>query len=253
MNRRILYIIIAALLLVVSCKSTKKTTDAVEASSFKILSRNIESAAFDYKYFSAKAKVDFRDKNMKQGFTATIRMKKDELIWMSLTGPFGIEGARILIEKNRIQIIDRLNRVYYDQPFDFISTYIPFKVDLPMLQNIILANPIQDNLPKQEIELNGSNYLVRSSLNKVDALYYILPDIFKYKRVELIERYPSRNFTMDFDDYRPADGAQFPYVRKLEFTEAANKVEVGLNFQKVKKESNLDFPFEVPDNFKKVD
>lgn len=253
MNKRIVIFVFAILLVVIGCKSTKKVTDTVSDANLKQLVKNMENAAMDFKYFSAKAKVNFQDKSMNQSFTANIKMKKDEIIWMSLTGPFGIEGGRVLIEKDRIQIIDRLNRVYYDKPFSYISNFIPFKVDLNMLQNIILGNPIQENLNKQEVEVVENNYLVRGSLNKIDALYYVLPAIAKYKRVELTESYPSRNFTLDFDDYKPAEGTQFSHSRKLNFTESGGKVIVDINFQKIKKETTVDFPFSVPENFKKVD
>jgi outer membrane lipoprotein-sorting protein len=253
MNKKIIIFVFALIMLAVSCKTTKTVADTATDASLRQLVKNMENAAFDFKYFSAKAKVNFQDKSMNQSFTANIKMKKDETIWMSLTGPFGIEGGRVLIEKDRIQIIDRLNRVYYDKPFNYISNFLPFKVDLPMLQNIILGNPIQDNLSKQEIEIVENNYLVRGSLNKIDALYFILPAISRYKRVELSESNPSRNFTLEFDDYKQAEGVQFSHIRKLNFTENQGKVIVDINFQKIKRESTIDFPFSIPDNFKKAD
>jgi hypothetical protein len=249
--KKCIWLLAVIVFLVSGCKSSRKAADvSAEAINIKSLTKNIENSAYDFKYVSAKARVNFQDGSINQGFTANIRMKKGETIWMSLTGPFGIEGGRVLITPDKIQIIDRINRVYYNKPFNYIYNYIPFQVDIKMLQDIILANPLQTNFPKQEVETDDNKYLVKGGFNRIDALYFILPGNYKYHRVEMQEPYFSRKLMMDFSDYRQVEGEEFPFVRKLDFSDKENKILIDLNFSKVKKESELDFPFAVPDNFK---
>jgi outer membrane murein-binding lipoprotein Lpp len=256
MNKNIKHLFVVVfglLLLLAACKTTKKA-DSVESDvvNLKTLVRNIENSAYNYKFVSAKSRVNFQDGNMNQSFTANIRMQKDEVIWMSLTGPFGIEGGRVLIDKDSIKIIDRINRIYYNQPFSYIYNFIPFQVDMAMLQSIILGNPLQVNLPKQEVESYDDKYLVKGGFNKIEALYYILPGTYKYHRVELDDSYFSRKFLMDYSDYKQIEGEEFPFTRKLDFKDKQNRVLVDLNFTKVKKENSLDFPFSVPENYKVI-
>ena len=256
MNKFFLSIAIFAIVALSGCKSTRSLSGEGSAMTSKALNKKMDNAAFDYKFFSAKARVTFEDEKMKQSFTANIRMQKDEVIWMSLTGPFGIEGGRVLIEKNRIQIIDRLNRKYYDEPFSYIDKYIPINADLALIQNIILGNPLEKTLSKQKIEdpQNTSDlYRATGEFGPVQAVYMILPEIFKYRRVNLTEASSSRKGNLDFSDYKKVDGSEFAFERILNFNDDKRKVQVELDFTKAKKEDSMDFPFNVPDKMKKVD
>ncbi len=140
--------------LVSSCKSTKISSNSVDKkSTIKQLEKNIATANYTFNNVQAKAKINFNDGKMNQNFTANIRIKDEQTIWLSLTGPFGIEGARVLIEKDRIQILDKLNNAYYDEPFSFINTYLPFPTDInsdPLHQG---QNHEQPTHPSHELDV----------------------------------------------------------------------------------------------------
>lgn len=253
MKSNSILVIFIFLLSLAACKSKKDAVDIVEAINIKSLNQGVKTSVFDYEFFSAKARMQYADKSMNQGFTANIRMQKDEFIWMTLTGPFGIEGARILITKNKVQIIDRINRVYYDQPLSFVANYVPFDVDLAFLQNMIVANPLQEEMPKQKVAEVENKYLAMGNLGSVGSIYYILPELFKYHKVEMKDNKQDREIVMDFDDYKALDSFYFPYQRMYVFNENGNKVSVNMNFAKAKIEDKLDYSFSIPENYKKVE
>lgn len=253
MKSNSILVIFIFLLSLAACKSKKDAVGIVEAINIKSLNQGVKTSVFDYEFFSAKARMQYADKSMNQGFTANIRMQKDEFIWMTLTGPFGIEGARILITKNKVQIIDRINRVYYDQPFSFVANYVPFDVDLAFLQNMIVANPLQEEMPKQKVAEVENKYLAMGNLGSVGSIYYILPELFKYHKVEMKDNKQDREIVMDFDDYKALDSFYFPYQRMYVFNENGNKVSVNMNFAKAKIEDKLDYSFSIPENYKKVE
>jgi hypothetical protein len=236
-----------------ACKSNKVTVDVAETINIKSLNQGIKTSIFDYEYFSGKARMQYSDKSMNQGFTANIRMKKNEFIWMSLTGPFGIEGARVLITKNKVQIIDRLNRVYYDQPLSFVSNYVPFDVDLAFLQNMIVANPLQDEIPKQKVGEVGNKYLAMGNLGSVGSIYYILPELFKYHKVEMKDSKLDREIVMDFEEYKTLETSYFPYQRMYKFNDNGNQISINMNFARAKIEETLDYNFTIPENYKRVE
>lgn len=253
MKSNSILIIFIFLLSLAACKSKESAVDVVESINIKSLNQGIKTSAFNYEFFSAKARIQYADKSMNQSFTANIRMQKDKFIWMSLTGPFGIEGARILITKNKVQIIDRINRVYYDQPLSFVSNYVPFEVNLAFLQNMIVANPLQEEMPKQKIEEVENKYLAMGNLGSVGSIYYILPELFKYHKVQMNDKKQNREIVMDFDDYNLLDAFHFPFQRNYVFTDNGNKVSINMNFAKAKIEDKLDYSFSIPEHFKKVE
>lgn len=213
------------------------------------LQKNMNNAAYQFNFVQAKARVNFNDGKMNQSFTANIRIKNNETIWMSLTGPFGIEGARILIEKDRIQIIDKLNNTYYDEQFSYIKNFIPFEVDLALLQNIIIGNSIQNNLEKQKIELSNDSYFINDNFQGIFAEYTISKN-FRYQKVNLTDSQNDRSIYLNFEDYRFIENSLFAMIRNIVFKDAYKTVNVTLDFSKVKKEESLDFPFSVPNKMK---
>ena len=58
--------------------------------------------------FYGKAKADFSSERASGNVTVYIRMQKDSVIWISITGPLNIEGARVLITPDSVKIINKL-------------------------------------------------------------------------------------------------------------------------------------------------
>lgn len=209
----------------------------------------MEDADFKSNFFSAKAKVNFNDGKINQGFTANIRIKKDEIIWMSLTGPFGIEGARILIEKDKIQILDKLNGNYYKENLSYLNRYLPFNPDLSFIQNLLLGNSFQSSYNKQKISLVGEHYEISDVLEGYPVKYHVNSN-YRYHDI-LVENVGNQgSFKMEFADYRIVENYLFAMVRELNFKDDKNSLHLDINFNKIKVESNLDFPFDVPEKYK---
>lgn len=248
MNRLIAFFVL--FIFVIGCSSVKNTTTAVgKKMSTKQLFKQMEAADFDFEYLQAKAKVKFDDGKMNQSFTALIRIEHDKTIWMSLTGPFGIEGARILMSADRIQVIDRLNNKYYDEPFDFINNYLPFRTDFNFMQNLIVGNVFHSSTIKEKHELVDNVYVIKDEFDGINAQYEVSPS-FRYRAVKMNEEAFERDVQLTFDDYRFVEDELFAMLRLLHFKQEPQQVQLEMNFTKVKKETELDFPFSVPNKMK---
>ena len=245
-----LFVILMFFAFATGCKNTGAISSGSPGKlSSKQLQKNMDESSFDFDFLQAKAKVNYSDGNMNQNFTANIKIQQNQKIWMSLTGPFGIEGARVLITKNNIQIIDRLNGKYYDEPFDFINTYLPFKADLAFIQNILVGNAFQKEWAKQKVEFANELYYVEDNFSGIEAKYEVT-NAFRYHRVLMNELTLNRSIELNFEDYRFVEEQLFAMLRKIQFNDGGKIMKVELDFTKVKKETSLDFPFNVPDKMK---
>lgn len=235
---------------VMACKSTSEMSgSSAKKMSVKQLSKQMLAADYEFDFLQAKARVKFDDGSINQSFTANIRIENNSTIWISLTGPFGIEGARVMMNKDRIQIIDRLNNKYYDEEYTFIDKYLSFQTNLLFLQNLIVGNVFQDELSKYKVLSDQDNYIINYDYNGLEAKYTVSPN-YKYRRVEMDEKFGSRKIEMDFNDYKFIDEYLFAMLRNIHFSENENDVFIEMNFSKVKKENALEFPFNVPDRLK---
>src|SRR5437762_7991355 len=79
----------------------KKTVDSFAI--VKNIISNLSQKRIDFTTFSAKVKIDYEGKENSDQATAYIRIQKDSLIWISLTGALGIEGMRVLINQDSVK------------------------------------------------------------------------------------------------------------------------------------------------------
>lgn len=247
MNRLLFFLLI--FVFVGSCKDTKNLSKNASSISSKQLQKNMEAANFDFEYFSGKAKVNFNDGSNSQSFTANIRIKNKQTIWLSLTGPFGIEGARILMEPNRIQILDKINGKYYDEKFDYLNQYLPIEVDFEFFQNLLIGNSFKSSFEKQKPSVEEQKYFIEDQLYGMPANFTINSD-FRFEKISLPKVGDAGKLNLSFADYRFVENQLFAMIRELDFIDKSNKLTLDLNFNKIKKESSLDFPFTVPERFK---
>src|SRR5262245_32422580 len=116
----VLFFIVIVIGLLYSCRSTKKIQTVVTPKKDTVvvvtppvvnLHAHEDSIAFmkdnynrvlanriNFLTFSAKIDVDYEDaEGKKYNVNAHLRMLKDSVIWISITGPLGIEGLRAYI------------------------------------------------------------------------------------------------------------------------------------------------------------
>lgn len=240
-----LFLLISFLLLLTACKSTKQSSSNSLSPklSSKKLNNLINKNAFDYKYFSTKARVIFN----KQTFTANFRMKKDDLIWISFTGPFNIEGARVLISKDRFQMINKLNKTYYDMPLSYIENYIPINADLALLQDLIVGNVLEKNLQKQKTIVQDKQYILEGKIATLNTRYNLNQNARPVK-IDITAADASKKVNIVFEKYEKVDNQDFALKRKYLIQDEQKNYVLDLKFYK-HQFSTVAFPFEVPSGY----
>jgi len=136
MIRFILLLITGALL--VSCRSTRKIQTAISTKkdsvevvqtsdphedSIRFIKDNyyqLLANRIEFETFSAKINTDYEGGDGKKyDVNVFIRMKKDSLIWISVNGALGIEGMRVLIDKDSVRILNKLDKEYQVRSLEY--------------------------------------------------------------------------------------------------------------------------------------
>src|SRR5687767_15366736 len=157
---RFIIIVFSLLVIFASCRSTKKIQSAIgkkDSTETVVLKdgradtiRFIKTAydkllqnRIDFKTFSAKINVDYQGGDGKKyDVNAFVRMFKDSLIWISVNGVFGIEGMRVLVEKDSVRIMNKLDKEYTVRSMDFLQELASLPLDLASMQELIVGNPV---------------------------------------------------------------------------------------------------------------
>jgi hypothetical protein len=245
----ILYIV----LLFVSCKSTEKITATAkpENLTYETVATKFQAQLHEYHAVSFKAKVDVKEKRT-QSFSANVRMVRDSIIWASLTGTLGVEGARIIITKDSILILDKLKKVYYQKPFNYVYEFVPFPVSMNLLQDILLGNHRLDGTGTAELKIDDS-YIINEKTKDIQSEFFIDPLKFVPLLVKMTESQQNRNLSIAYKDYRPAsdtesDSKAFSFHRIVDF-KSGKKIKIDIKFLRIGWDEELTFPFSVGEKY----
>ena len=110
--------------------------------SFKDVEMAEEFAVNDleFEYLTTNSKIRFSDNDKSLSATANIRLKKDSIIWVSITPGFGIEAARGIITKDSLIFVNRMNKEYSAYDFEQLSREFNFNINFDLLQSVLLGD-----------------------------------------------------------------------------------------------------------------
>lgn len=130
------------IVLLSSCRRQKETLVISGPATPNFITRNMEENMLDYQWFAAKVSTDSEMNGEKMSFKTNLRMRKDSIIWMSISPALGIEVARMVVTPDSVKFIDKWNDKYYLGTHEFIEQRINVDLDFGMLQDLAVGNPI---------------------------------------------------------------------------------------------------------------
>jgi hypothetical protein len=259
---------VSFLLLLGACKPTKKIQIAVAnkdtSAVVKITDPGIDSAEvkrsilskvnsnkIDFRTFSGKIKLDFTDvKGKNTDATAFVRIQKDNVIWLSLTGALGIEGFRISVKPDTVIIMNKLDKEISYRSVSYLQELIKLPVDFYTLQDLIIGNPVffPDNIVS--FRTNGSNLLALGigDFFKHMITLDITDNRILHSKLDDVEATRNRTCDITLGDYDNSQGILFSKYREITVTEKA-KLEIKLEFKQYEFNKPLTFPFNIPKNY----
>jgi hypothetical protein len=235
---------------ITSSVSQSDTTDLSELNKFKV-------NEIDFEYFHFKSKVEYTEGNENQNFTVNGRIKKDSIIWLSITPGLGIEAVRCLITRDSVFVLDRLHTKYFAYGFSYINATFGTNLDFNNFQALLVGNMaypkgVKDKLVKQE---DLGFYLLRQSRNNLKIDNYVSTKNVKVETLEIVNVDNNSSLSLKYSDFAPLDSFLFANHIKTVVKFANNKgVErntlIDIHHHKAEIVTKpLNFPFNVPKKF----
>ena len=246
------FIIIASLS---GCKSAKvASTDANSAMSAKNVINNHYANSFNKETINAKLKVKYVGKSDLPSVTASLRIKKDQTIWISLT-KLGFPVGKALITPNRVSYYEKINRTYFDGDFSLLSKWLGADLDFQKVQNLILGQSILDlKKDKYIINLYENKYILKpkKEYDLFSILFLINPDNFKISSQEINKKDENKTLVINYSDYTKIEDEIFPREIHIAASDTKNSSKIDVNYRSIEFNRPVSFPFQIPENYKKI-
>ena len=125
---------------------------------------------YDFDWLGMKVDASFGVEDNSDNFKATIRMRKDSAIWVSIVPALGIEMIRVMITPDSLKYLSKIpeNKFYYTGGFDEIVKLIGIDFDFEMLQDLLVGNAIGLEKDEQRFrsEIDDNDYLLISKYRR---------------------------------------------------------------------------------------
>jgi len=254
--------------LIFSCRTSRKISTAMSKKDSVVIAFNpsetdsallvhkaleeIRENRIDFTTFSAKIKVDYADsKDRKYDFNANLRMYKDSTIWISINAALGIEAFRVLITKDSVKILDKLNRTIQYQSLDYLQEVANLPIDFKTLQDLIIGNPVYLDSNIVAYEEYGE-YVSMSTIGnffKHFVTFYKNGFSLQHSKLDDVDVFRSRTADLSYEDYVKNGEKQFSNRRRITIAEKT-RLDIDLEFKQVQFNQQLNFPFNIPKNYK---
>ncbi|GHN00454.1 hypothetical protein WSM22_19430 [Cytophagales bacterium WSM2-2] len=169
----------------------------------------------DFEYMHGKAKLVFRDNAKEREVKATIRIRKDSVIWMNLN-ILGIKGGSVLINKDSITIVSDVQKEYYVFDYVELSKRFKFKIDYKVVQAALLGNMMVAKRPGDEISEDSFFNKIIQREDSITVQNLINKTTKKLERVDMTESNSNNSIKMNYSEFQPLGDKLFPYRGLIE-------------------------------------
>ncbi len=255
-----------------SCKAQEKDNVKIKIKhrSSKFLVKKLKENEFKFNTISAKAAIAVIDSsNKKTSFKAHLRIKKDSVIWMSITPALGIEMARVIITQDSVKLINRLKKEYFIGDFAYINKLFGADLDYQMLEALLIGNSLDfegNEKIHSRVDRKKELYFLstekkrkvkkelqkdKEKIRKESQALWLDPISFKIKELLISSPETKRSLSGSYSDYKEVEMQLVPDKMHFELkSQATTTIEV--DYSKFSIGKSLSFPFKISSKYVEI-
>jgi len=189
-------------MMLLSCKIKLKPTSCtpqIETLDSTFLA-NLSQNKFQIGTISLHAKAELIENGSAQNFDIHFRIVEDSAVWARVSS-IGIEGMRVLVERDSVIMINRLNKTYIHTSTDYLRELTGQDFSLKQLQNFLVGNPIHASgtLKRNQNDLYGD--FLSAFVNGMNYSY-LLNDCYRLNGINTKDPSSDQSVITEYSDFR---------------------------------------------------
>ncbi|WP_162944638.1 DUF4292 domain-containing protein [Flavisolibacter nicotianae] len=267
------FVLLVLIAVLASCRSTKTISKAVSkkekdttvnivvpvkvgADTQQLIQtalQQVEKNHISFRTFSAKVGVGYKGTDGKgYDLNANVKMYKDSAIWISVNAILGIEAMRLLITRDSVKLLNKLEKLYTARSIGYMREMTSLPLNLFTLQDMIIGNPVflDPNIIRYS---TGNGVINLLSLGEYFKNLVTLNEADKslvHSKLDDTDPLRSRTADLSYSDFETNKGPLFSTKRQIVVSEKG-RLEIKLDFKNYNFNEPVEFPFSVPKNYKR--
>ena len=245
--------IIALTLFLFACGSNKNVvTSSLENRSLKSIVKKVNQNHLDYNWFTAKLNGKIKTNGADTPVTANLRIRKDSVIWLSVSALLGVEVARIQITPDSLKLMNRINKTYWIGDFEDVESVYGIPANYEQLEGVLVGQISLENQKMSSIVLENKYLLFNKSKKEnpqskawIDNRFLI--DTF------LLEDELEQSLTIRYLDYEKHAQRWVPLKLNLIVANIDQQIEANFTYSKVNINTPKKLNFNIPDSYVPMD
>jgi hypothetical protein len=268
--RKGIFLIFFLSLFIISCKSSRTIIkEPIKAYGADYIFEKLKENELHYDWLSAKFSLDLVMDKKKTSFNGQIRMRKDSIIWISMSPALGIEMARMIISNDSIKFINRLNKTYFKGDYKIANKFLKSNVDFDVIQAILLGNDLTfyENGKFRATYDSKSYHLVTANRQKLKKYLkteedaerifiqniFLDPETFKITAMRIKDiKLENKKLEAEYTDFELLGNQLFP-THIIYSISAETPVQIDLNYSKIELDNELSFPFKISSKYSRIE
>jgi len=276
------YFIILFVPFLFACKSKEVvvTQEPLKERTQAFLTRNIEKNRFEFDWLGMKLDAEFTSGEEQQGFKATVRMRKDSAVSVSVSPALGIEVLRLLVDKDSLKMVSEIpgDKYVFLGSVNQLTDLAKIDLDLSTLQDLLIGNPIglsreegrmKSGIEKLDVEyytlVSRMSRRVRRATEEQDSLtirdgrrvpkrledndwisskFWIESDLYKVVKCELTDIRTKRMVQINYSEFDEEDPSHYPHKCNIQIDDVKGKTALDFKIVRLNTQNHYDFSFD---------
>lgn len=253
MVKQILIISSIFFLLLGSCTGAKKIVDEKETNaelSAEESLRKVRATFLDFQTLNSNTDLYVNSSMFTGSIGAKLRIVKDSVIWMSAS-KFGFEVARVLITKDSVFMVERVQKTYIRESIEALSELAGVSVGYDVLQDFLVGNPYLDEGSNEVAYYTGDTLSIKPAFNEIDIKHLVDKNDFKLLQTTVRDDKSKMDAGMGFEDYRALEDEQiFSYFRNITLDNGVDEpTTASIKFNNPELNIEKAIKFSIPDSY----
>ncbi len=268
MKKYKLILLISIILLTISCGTKKKIIDesakiTKEEKEQKRMEKFVENITnneivFKTMQINTSGRVNFNSQSYR--LKANIMVQSNEKIYISVVYLLGFEVAKILITKDSVKFLNKINSTYFSESFEQINKKFKTDFDYSIIENLITNKftvyPKEDKLDylkKFRLTEDENNFILeKQKKDSLNISYKTNKSNYKIKNINIIDLNNKIKVQLNYTDFRDINKFLFPYKIIIGTEIKQQKSNTSFSVKNLSLNKELKIKFKISEKYKRI-